>query len=45
VKGFEDISKLPDLTAGLEHRGWTQQQLDKLRGQNWQRVYRQVWGR
>jgi membrane dipeptidase len=44
VKDFEDISKLPNLVRGLERRGWTQEELDKLLGLNWWRVYHEVWG-
>jgi membrane dipeptidase len=45
VKGFEDISKLPNLVKGLQERGWSEEQLDKLLGLNWLRVYEKVWGR
>jgi len=44
VKDFEDISKLPNLIKGLQGRGWTEDELDKLLGANWLRVYEQVWG-
>jgi membrane dipeptidase len=44
VAGFENISKLPNLIAGLKQRGWTQSELDKLLGANWLRVYAGVWG-
>ena len=44
VKGFEDISKLPNLIRGFEQRGWPQDHIDKVLGQNWLRVYEQVWG-
>ncbi len=44
VRDFEDISKLPNLIAGLEGRGWTESELDQLLGGNWLRVYEQVWG-
>ncbi len=43
VAGFEDISKLPALIAGLRTRGWTQGELDLVLGENWLRVY-PVWG-
>jgi len=43
VKGFEDISKLPNLIAGLQGRGWSEAELDKLLGANWLRVYEKVW--
>jgi membrane dipeptidase len=44
VEGFEDISKLPNLVRGLQGRGWSEPELDKLLGGNWMRVYAQVWG-
>jgi len=44
VDGFEDISKLPNLVKGLRGRGWTEEELDKLLGANWLRVYERVWG-
>ncbi|MGH8032924.1 MAG: dipeptidase [Luteimonas sp.] len=44
VQGFENISKLPDVERGLAARGWTQDELDKLMGANWLRVYRAAWG-
>lgn len=44
VEGFENISKLANLENGLRKRGWKQDELDKLLGGNWIRVYRQVWG-
>jgi len=44
VKGFEDISMVPNLAAGLRGRGWTEEELGKVMGGNWLRVYEQVWG-
>jgi membrane dipeptidase len=44
VKGYENISKLPNLVRGLRGRGWSQPELDKLLGENWLRVYERVWG-
>jgi len=44
VKDFEEISKLPNVENGLRDRGWKQDELDKLLGGNWMRVYKQVWG-
>ena len=43
VKGFESNRDFPNLTSGLQSRGWTQQELDKVLGGNWLRVYEQVW--
>lgn len=44
VKDFENISKLPNLVAGLRGRGWSEPDLDKVLGANWLRVYERVWG-
>ena len=44
IKDYEDISKLPNLVRGLQGRGWTQPELDKLLGENWLRVYERAWG-
>ena len=44
VKDFEDISQLPNLIVGLQKRGYTEEELDKLLGANWWRVHEQVWG-
>ncbi len=44
VKDFENISQLPNLRRGLERRGWSAADITKALGENWLRVYRQVWG-
>ena len=44
VKGFEDITELGNVVNGLKERGWSKQELRQLLGENWLRVYRQVWG-
>jgi membrane dipeptidase len=44
VRDFENISKLPNLIAGLKGRGWSPSDLDKLLGGNWMRVYEKAWG-
>jgi membrane dipeptidase len=44
TKGFENISELPNLIRGLRGRGWNQAELDQVLGENWLRVYAQVWG-
>lgn len=45
VRGLEDVSKLPNLTAGLAARGYTPEQIKKILGGNALRVFKQVWGR
>jgi len=44
VQGFEKISELPNVTQGLIKRGWSTGEIRKLLGENWLRVYGQVWG-
>lgn len=45
VRGFENISELPNVTAGLLARGWSAGDVRKVLGENWLRVYEQAWGR
>jgi membrane dipeptidase len=42
--GYENISKLPNLVSALQRRGWSEDELDRLLGGNWLRVYEKVWG-
>lgn len=44
VGGFETISDLPNVTQGLMERGWSNAEIRKVLGENWLRVYEQVWG-
>lgn len=44
VEGFENISELPNVIRGLAERGWTPEEIRKVMGGNWLRVYQQVWG-
>lgn len=41
--GLEDVSKLPNLTAGLQRRGYSKEQIHKILGGNAVRVFREVW--
>ncbi len=41
--GLQDVSKLPNLTAGLQRRGYTTEHSHKILGGNALRVFRQVW--
>jgi membrane dipeptidase len=43
--GLEDVSKLPNLAAGLRARGYQPEQIRKVLGGNALRVFRQVWAR
>jgi membrane dipeptidase len=44
VQGFENISHLPNVVAGLRGRGWSESELDAVLGGNWLRVYERAWG-
>jgi membrane dipeptidase len=44
VKGFENIGELPNVTQGLLQREWTPAEVRKVLGENWLRVYEQIWG-
>lgn len=39
AQGFEDISKLPAVRAEMVRRGWSKEEIDKVMGENWMRVY------
>ena len=45
VKGFENVSELPNVVRALEEREWPQEHVQKFLGGNWLRVYQQVWGK
>lgn len=45
VAGLEDVSRLPNLTAGLLERGYRPEDVRKILGGNALRVFRQVWGK
>ena len=45
VAGLEDVSRLPNLTAGLLARGYSGDDIKKILGGNALRVFKQVWGR
>jgi membrane dipeptidase len=42
VQGLDDVSKYPELFAELAHRGWSDDDMRKLAGQNVLRVFEQV---
>jgi membrane dipeptidase len=44
VKGYENISQLPNLVEGFKARGWSGADIGKVLGGNWLRVYERVWG-
>ena len=43
IEGFADIPELPNVITGLRERGWSDAEIDKAMGENWLRVYAQVW--
>ena len=45
VNDLEDVSRLPNLTAGLLSRGHDAQTVKKILGGNALRVFKEVWGR
>jgi membrane dipeptidase len=44
VKGFKNISELPNVIAGMRGRGWPEADIRKILGENWLRVYEKAWG-
>jgi membrane dipeptidase len=44
VKGFENIGELPNVAQGLLGRGWSVENVRKVLGENWLRIYEKVWG-
>ena len=42
--GFASMEDIPNLTAALVERGWEEEHIRKLLGENLMRVYRQSWG-
>jgi len=42
VQGLEDVSKYPNLFAELAHRGWSDEDMKKLAGENVLRVFEQA---
>lgn len=44
VEGFENIARLGNVTAEMRRRGWKGDEIDKVLGMNWLRVYRRAWG-
>jgi len=43
--GLERQSKFPNITKGLVARGYSDQEILKIWGENWLRVFKQVWGK
>ncbi len=43
-QGLEDVTKLPLVTEGLLRRGYDEEDVQRILGGNFMRVFRQVWG-
>jgi membrane dipeptidase len=44
ARDFENPSQFPNVTRSLIQRGWSSAEIRKVLGENWLRVYKQVWG-
>jgi membrane dipeptidase len=44
TKGLESVAEMPTITEGLLQRGYSSGEVAKIMGENWLRVYEQVWG-
>ena len=44
AKGLESVAQLPNLTQGLLARGYSEEDVAKIMGGNFLRVFREVWG-
>lgn len=44
VEGLEDHSGIPLIAAGLRERGYRPEEVQKIMGENWLRVWEEVWG-
>jgi membrane dipeptidase len=42
-KGFQTMAELPNPTLGLVKRGYSDDDILKIRGGNYPRIFRQVW--
>ncbi|MEW6339821.1 MAG: dipeptidase [Paraburkholderia sp.] len=43
-EGIRTIGEFPNLTAAMEKAGWSETRIRKIMGENWVRVFRDVWG-
>lgn len=44
LEGLRRISDLPNLTACMDRRGWSERRMERVLGENWLRLLRDVWG-
>jgi membrane dipeptidase len=42
--GFSRLSEFQNITAAMERRGWKADRIERVLGQNWLRLLREVWG-
>ena len=45
MQGFETAAQFPNVTAALLRRGYAPEDVQKIMGGNWLRLYRTVWQR
>jgi membrane dipeptidase len=43
AEGFESVSDIGNVRAEMEERGYTAEEIAKVFGGNWMRVYREAW--
>jgi len=43
VDGFGSVSGLKNLRAEMQRRGYTAEEIAKILGGNWMRVFREAW--
>ena len=44
-KGIEVIGEMPNITRTMAQRGWRESRIRKVMGENWMRLFKDVWGR
>lgn len=42
--GIRTIGEMPNLTDAMQKAGWKSSRIEKVIGQNWKRVFKEVWG-
>ena len=43
-QGIRTIGEFPNLTAAMQHAGWSTSRIARITGSNWLRVFKEVWG-
>ena len=43
-KGLQTLADFANLTAAMQRRGWTESRIRRVLGENWLRVFGEVWG-